>query len=217
MIGGRFVLTVENEGTSDEKAKKRYIAQGYRDGDISYVAHNTSTLRASSICLILSVSDELGFHLFSHDVTQAYLQSKYKLTRKIYVQPEHEYLDIFGLKKGKLFELNKPVYGICEAGDYRDGTMNEHIVKDMQMAQVAGNTALYVKKNELGEAIGIMEAYVDDYLNSGTPENEMISEKTLKLFESKPRIYDNFDFFGAQINIAKNAAHHSRLLVCVQK
>lgn len=205
VLGGRFVLTLKNVGTPEEKAKARYIAQGYCDGDKSYVVHDISTIRASSIRLILSVSAVMGFRLFSHDVTQAYLQSKYELTRKIYVQPKEKDLDIFGLKKGELFELNKPLYGICDAGDYWGVTMDEHIVNDLHMTPMAGDAALYVKKNEVGETIGITGTYVDDSLNSRTPEFEKLSESTLKMFESKPRLYDRFDFFGAQIDTSNGA------------
>lgn len=99
VIDRRFVLTLKNVDTPDEKAKEKYIVQGCSDGDKPYVVHDTSTPRASSIRLILFVSAVMRFRLFFHDVTQAYLQSKYELTRKIYVQPKKMELNIFGLKK----------------------------------------------------------------------------------------------------------------------
>lgn len=39
-----------------------------------------------------------------------------------------------------------------------------------------------------------------DSFSTETPEFVNISEKTLILFESKPRVYEKFDLFGAQIN-----------------
>lgn len=42
--------------------------------------------------------------------------------------------------------------------------------------------------------------YVDDLLNAGDSLFQAHTESTLKLFDSKPRVYDNFDFFGAQVH-----------------
>lgn len=117
-IGGRFVLIMKKVITSALKERTRYIAQGYSDGNKPYVVQDTSTLRSSYISVILSVSVVMGFRLFSHDVTQAYLQSTYELTRKVYVQPKKADMYVFGLKSDELFESSKPLYGICEAGDY---------------------------------------------------------------------------------------------------
>lgn len=121
------------------------------------------------------------------------------------MQPKNKDLDIFGLKRGELFELNKLLYGICEAGEYLGVTMDENIVNDLQIAPVASDAALYVRKNKSGKTIGTSGTYMDVYLNSETPEFEKISERTLKLFESKPWVYDEFDFLGAHIETTENA------------
>lgn len=112
-------------------------------------------------------------------------------------------MDIFGLKKGKLFALNKALYGIREAGDYWGATTDEHIVNDRLMTPVPGDAAIYVMKNELGETICITGMYVNESLNGANPELLKLSEKTLKMIESKPHVYDIFYFFGAQIDTAK--------------
>lgn len=94
IISGRFILSLKNYGTPNEKAKVRFIAQGFLDRDKSYVVHDTSTLRAASIRIILSVAAIERFRIFLHDVTQAYLQSKYELSRKIYIRPKREDLHL---------------------------------------------------------------------------------------------------------------------------
>lgn len=205
VIGDRFVLKLKNVGSPDEKAKSRYIARGYSDGDKPFVVYDTSTLRASFIRFILSVSTIIRFYLFSQDVTQAYLQSNYNLSRKISVLPKDNDLGIFALKKGNLFELSKPLYGICEAGDYWGVAMDEHIVNDLQVTPVPGDASLYVKKNEIEEKIGISGMYVDDSFKSGNQEFEKISGKTPETFKSKPRVYEKIDFFEAQNDTTKDA------------
>lgn len=83
--------------------------------------------------------------------------------------------------------------------------MDEHIVDDLQMNPVPGDASLYVRKNEPDETIGTTRMYIDGSLNSGTPEFEKLSGKTLTRFESKPRVYDKSDFFGAPIDTTKDA------------
>lgn len=39
---------------------------------------------------------------------------------------------------------------------------------------------------------------MDDSPNAGTQSFEHLTQKTLKTFESKPRVYDSFDYFGSQ-------------------
>lgn len=88
VLGGHFVLTLKSFGVPDEKAKARYVAQGYDDDDKPYIVHDSSTLRSMSIRLILSIAVLLSFRLLSHDVTQAYLQSRNKLTLKVVIGPK---------------------------------------------------------------------------------------------------------------------------------
>lgn len=80
ILGGRFVLTLKNFSTPNEKAEARFVAHGYCDQVKNEIIHDSSTIRPSSIRIILSTAANLSFNLFSHDVMQAYLQSKDKLT-----------------------------------------------------------------------------------------------------------------------------------------
>lgn len=49
ILGGLFVLTMENYGNPTEKAKVRYIAQEYKDLNTPFMVRDTATLHASSI------------------------------------------------------------------------------------------------------------------------------------------------------------------------
>lgn len=198
VLGGRFVLAVKNIGTKDEKAKARYIAQGHKDKDKPYMVHDTSTLRASSVRVILSVAAVKGFRIFSHDVNQAYVQSKDKLTRKIFVLPKKRDLEMLGVSEDELLELLMPLYGICDAGDYWGVTVEYHVEDDLNMKPSIGDPALYVMISD-GEMDGIMGVYVDDSLNAGTPLFEKLTAESLKRFDSKPRVFDHFEFFGSTI------------------
>lgn len=68
ILGGRIDLTLKKFGSPTEQAKVRFVAQGYTDRDKIFIIHDTTTLRASSFCLILSAVSSIGSRLFSHDV-----------------------------------------------------------------------------------------------------------------------------------------------------
>lgn len=54
VVGGCFVLTLKNSGTPEECAKVRYIVQGYVNDDKPYLILDVTTLRPSSIRLVLA-------------------------------------------------------------------------------------------------------------------------------------------------------------------
>eukprot|EP00171_Calliarthron_tuberculosum_P002099 IDg2099t1 len=87
-----------------------------------FVVHNNPTLRQSSTKLIISTAAINCFRLGLLDVTQAYLQAKDKFTRDIYIRPKPRDVKYFSLKAGELLHLQKPLYGICDAGDYWGAT-----------------------------------------------------------------------------------------------
>lgn len=203
ILGGRFVLTLKNLGTPNETPKVRFVAQSYNDREKTSMVHDASTLRFSSIRVVISVANILGVRLFSHDVTQAYLQSREKLSRKVYIQPKTEDLATFGLKDGDLLELQKPLYGLCDAGDYWGATIDEHLTNDLGMFPHVGDPSLYVRKRN-GSMEGITGVYVDDSIHAGTQWFQNLTICMLKRLESKPRIYDNFTFFGSYVETRKS-------------
>lgn len=155
ILGGRFILSLKNCDTPDEKAKVRYVAQGFKDHDKPYMVHDVSTLRVSSIRTVLSVAVIKGFRIFSHDVTQAYLQSKTNLTRKVYIRPKQEDRKVLGIKNGEVFRLVRPLYGLCDAGDYWTHTMETHLVNDLKMQQASGDSALFFWKKMVSYAVSL--------------------------------------------------------------
>lgn len=110
VLGGIFILTLRNHGTPSEKSKVRYVSQGYNHVAKPFIVHDTTTLRASSIILILTGAAVLWFRIFSHYVTQAYLKSKDNFTRNVYLRPKSLYLAKLGLHADELLKLTSPLY-----------------------------------------------------------------------------------------------------------
>lgn len=176
-------MTLKNSNTPDENAKVRYVAQGYKDHEKPYLVHDMSTLRISSIRVIMSVAAVMKFRLFSHEVTQAYLQSKSHLTRKIFIRPKPQDRHVLGIKEGQAFELVRPLYGLCDAGDYWGDTMQTHLIKDLDMRQTNGDPELYIWKDKgKNNLAGICGMYVDDLLNAGNDAFQKHTVSTLKTF-----------------------------------
>lgn len=166
-------------GFPHEKAKVRFVTQGYKNNYNSYVFHDTSTLRASSIRLVLSVVAILHILLCSHDVTQAYLQSKYEPMRRIFIQPKLGEMKTFRVGNDEILELVKPLYTICKPNDNCSFAVDEHVVNNLDRFPIAGDAALYVERNEKRGTIGVTGTYVDDSLNAGTNQFEQMTELTL--------------------------------------
>ena len=198
ILGGRFVLTLKNSGLQTERAKARFVAQGHRDLDKEYMVHNLTTLRQSSIRLILSITAVKKFRLFSHDVTQAYLQSEDSFSRDLYLVPSAKDRKYFGIDEYKVLKLEKPLYGTCDAGDYWNKTITNHTKNDLKMKSTKGDPSLFYKLDDNMQLEGVMGIYVDDEVLAGTNSFEKLTEKTLSTFESSPRIYRNFEFFGIE-------------------
>lgn len=172
ILGGRFVLAIKNLGSSDQKEKARDIVQGHKDKEKPYMVHEIATLRSSSIRLVLSVAAIQGFRIFSLDVNQAYVQSRDKMTRRIFILPKQEDLDIIGITEDELLQLLRPLYGVCDAGDYWGVTIHFHAERDLGMTPSLGDPALYLSVSD-GELEGLMAIYVDDIFTRATKNSSV--------------------------------------------
>jgi Reverse transcriptase (RNA-dependent DNA polymerase) len=114
ILGGRFVLSIKDEGTENEVWKARIVVQGYLDHLKTSLVHDTATSRQHSSRLLVGLAASFGFRLFSTDVTQAYLQSSENILKDVYVKPTKEFV----LEPGKILKLRRPLYGLADSGDY---------------------------------------------------------------------------------------------------
>lgn len=131
--------------TPEETAKVRYIAQGITDALNEMLAHDVTALRPTSIRVILCVAAVLDLGLFLHDVTQAYLQAQEKLTRTMYLRPKPEDRHLFGVNEHELLKLLKPLYGLCDSGDYWNATSDENLTNELDMERAVSDMSMYFK------------------------------------------------------------------------
>lgn len=112
------MLILKNYQALQEVPSVRYVAQSYTDEMKHILAHDVTALRPTSTRLLLSIYKILNFRLFIHDVTHAYTQAKEYLTRTIYLRPKTEDRHLFGVGEDELLKMLKPLYGLCDSGDY---------------------------------------------------------------------------------------------------
>lgn len=119
VVDGRFIkMTLKNYLTPEEAAKIQYVAQGYVDSLKPFLAHNFTSLCSTSIRLLLSLAFNFSLRLFSHDLNQAYLQAQEDLRLQIFLRSKPEDRHLFGMNKGTLLKLIKPLHDLYDSGDY---------------------------------------------------------------------------------------------------
>ena len=78
------------------------------------------------------------------DITQAYIQSTYKLKRRIFARPLKEMLN--KLPEGTIFEVIRPLYSILEAGNSWFATYYKHHLNKLLMEMLSFNPCLMLTK-----------------------------------------------------------------------
>lgn len=167
--------------------KARFVVQGHRDREKAALVHESTNMRQPSIKVLTAIAAIFGFHLWSTDLSQAYLQSGMKLLQDVYITKE------FRLSPQILLKLLRPLYGLPDAGDYCHATFKRHMKLDLGMKKTFGCLALFLKhvNNQLIWLAGI---YVDDSLLAGTEEFKKINLKTGERFDSSTADLDFFTF-----------------------
>jgi hypothetical protein len=122
IMGGRFVLTIKESGTSKEIYKARYVVQGFRDKKKSTLVHDASTSMQQSTKLLIGLAAIFGYRIFSTDVTQAYLQSAEPLMSDVYIKALAE----FELNANQVLKALRPLHGLSDLDDYWRNTLLNH-------------------------------------------------------------------------------------------
>ena len=98
----------------------------------------------------------MAFSIFSHDVTQAYLQSEDNLTCEVYLSPKPKDQSYFKIDEDEVLQLTRPLYRTFDAGDYWNKTIHNHCQQDLKVVATKGDPSLYFKVDENGTLQGLM-------------------------------------------------------------
>ena len=212
VLGGRFVLRLKNFGTANELPKARYVSPGHRDLVKQFMMYNITPLRQSATRIIVSVAAIRNFRLFSHDVTQAYLQSDETRTRQVFLVPKKKYMEHFGILEGEILELLRPIYDMTDVGDYCGVTVENHARNVLGLLPLLGDPSLYIKHKD-EDVDGMLGMCVDDEFLAGNKKYKTLQGKHWTKFESRPQEWEN-RFLGHTYRIcrSKPIQNHARNL-----
>ena len=200
IIGGRFVCEIKNANTVNAMPKARYVAQGYNDDMKDFIVHDAPSLRQATVKLIVSFAANKGFNIGCMDFRQAYLQSEETMSRRIFIQPKKRDLEIIGINEGEVLELSKPLYGICDSGDYWSTTFFKFVKKELGMSPLTTDIAAFTENDDEDRVSLIIGLYVDDTIIAVHPSSMTTIERMQSRFMSRPIDWSKFNFVGTHVS-----------------
>eukprot|EP00171_Calliarthron_tuberculosum_P022600 IDg22600t1 len=141
------------------------------------------TIRRMSLRFFLAVCASYGFEPSSRDVIRAFLRSKTKLRRPIYMRAPKE----MRLKSGQIIKVLRPLYGMPESPIHWYKTYLDHHREEMQMKQTSLDPCLLFKHDVSGNLAGILGLQVDDTVFAGTKEFVKEEDSASQRFPNKGR------------------------------
>jgi hypothetical protein len=108
----RWVLTRKADGS----AKARLVLLGYQDRDLEKLVSCSPTASRRARSLFLLTAAKKKWSLAKADVSSAFLQGYgTEEARKIYLDPDDQLREFFGLGQDEVLQLVKPAYGSIHA------------------------------------------------------------------------------------------------------
>ncbi len=131
--------------------------------------------------------------MFTRNVSQAYTQSDFALSRPIYSRPPSE----MQLPDGCVLKVLRPLYGLPEAGVHRFQTHQKHHIAVLNMRPAAHDSCFLVSSSPFGvnrassdnEPFGIVCMQVDDTLDAGNSTFVAMEERESRKFKSKQTMF----------------------------
>lgn len=107
------MLSIKRDEKGEELYKARFVVGGHKDEAKNVMEHNATTIRQSSIRLLIALALAFDFNIWTVGANHAYLQSKRALQRDVFIKPY-----ILDLAPDELLQIVKPIYGLSDSGDY---------------------------------------------------------------------------------------------------
>lgn len=129
IYGSRFVDQVKNEGKPSAYNKSRLVVQAYGDHNHGLLTHAPTVQRVSQRLLLIICAMDNNLTLFTRDISQAYVQSETRTQRPIFVRPPSQ----LNIPRGTVLRVERPLYGIPEAGLHWFRTYHNHHKKKLAL------------------------------------------------------------------------------------
>lgn len=96
-------------------------------------------MKCSSLQLVLSIASISECPVWSHEVDQAYVQSKEPLQRPIYIRPPKE----LGLPLDLLWQRLKSLHGVCNSWDHCYETFRNFLTNELNLSYLPSDKSSF--------------------------------------------------------------------------
>ena len=167
------------------------VTKGFQEGEKPQ--SNQPTMVCESLNIYFAVASNEGLNIRSLDIRAAFSQAR-ELDREVYMKPP---IDI--KKKGKIWKLKKPLYGLNDAF-IKFWLKVREVFNEDSLKILKGDEAFYYWHDAERNLDGMVSSHVDDFILDGTEKN--MAEITLKIkekLEISKLEYDEFRFTGMDV------------------
>ena len=176
--------------------KARLCVRGFEEENEN-IRRDSPTAMKESVRFCLTIAATEKWKIESLDVKTAFLQSN-KLERKILIRPPKE------AQTNKLWQLNKPAYGLGDASRLWYLTVRDKLIKMGSKVSIHDQGLFHFKDLE-GRLISIIIVFVDDLLVAGKEATICKIENNLKeIFTIGDQQNSLFQYIGMNISHKDN-------------
>ncbi|KAA8493329.1 Transposon Ty1-ER2 Gag-Pol polyprotein [Porphyridium purpureum] len=141
--------------------KARLTVLGNHDKERECIVRDAPVVHTMSVRMTTVIAMMHGWKLWTRDVVRAYCQNEKAFDRQVYLRPPKEYLAEEGHEV--LLQLQLPLYGLCDGGNYWIKTYGDAIVEEVGAKKMLDPCLFHAQD-------GIVALLVDDTLCTGTEE-----------------------------------------------
>lgn len=194
VLSSRWVITEKpSENPNQTVSKARLVVRGYEEEkNNTNLVTNSPTAEKRSMRALFNVAVHKNWWIRTLDVKSAFLHSK-NIGRVIYIKPPKEVR-----KKGKLWLLKKPVYGLKDASRQWYHTLLEELLR-LGCLQSRLDKAAFTWINN-GISTGVNQIHVDDMVYAGNKEFiDHVIGGVKNTFEISKEGSGTFSYVGVEI------------------
>ena len=182
------------ESAAGKLTKARLVAKGFQDTGAGSTRSDSPTCAKESLRIVLMLIAANDWKLNSMDIKTAFLQGK-KFERDVFIIPPVE----AKVKEGRLWKLNKCVYGLTDASRVWYLTVREELVK-LGMKPSVHDEAIFTFEWD-NKLHGVVSTHVDDFCWAGSQKfEEQVIGKLRLVFKVKSEEKYSFKYLGLDLS-----------------
>ena len=177
----------------EKKIRARLVARGFEDGKVGSIRTDSPTCSKEGFKGALAIMKTNGWPSNSLDIKTAFLQSD-KIERPVFILPPPE----AKCESGKLWKLNKCVYGLNDASRSWYLTMKKELLSlGAEMSKL--DQAIFTWYHN-GKMHGIISTHVDDFCWGGSKLFTIsVIDKIRKKFLVRSEESSKFKYVGLEV------------------